>query len=159
MAAGVSAAAGGMNLAGRGIGAPPVPGLAGGSASPGGASSPSAVILHAMRLNWEPLQLRFWPVAIADALLGLIDGNKRVVLTEDPCLQPFVVLTGLAGGAGVGAGAGAGSFGAGRRGQMNGFSGEADGPCRCHEDLCRSLEFFVVCLSARVDRALFTGFV
>lgn len=53
-------------------------------------ASPSAVILHALRLNWEPLQLRFWPAAVADALLGLVDGGKGLSLEEDECLRPFV---------------------------------------------------------------------
>lgn len=64
---------------------------------PQGVASPSAVTLHALRLDWEPLQLRFWPAAVADALLGLVEGGKSLTLHEDECLRPF----GVAGGGAV----------------------------------------------------------
>lgn len=64
---------------------------------PRGVASPSAVTLHALRLDWEPLQLRFWPAAVADALLGLVDGDRGLTLQEDECLRPF----GVAGGGAV----------------------------------------------------------
>lgn len=64
--------------------APVAPGL-------GCTASASTVILHALRLDWEPLQLRFWPAAVADALLGLVDGTKALSLAGDECLRPFEV--------------------------------------------------------------------
>ncbi|CAM9449609.1 unnamed protein product, partial [Laminaria digitata] len=65
-----------------------------------GAASPSSVILHAMRLDWEPLQLRFWPAAVAEVLLGLVDGEKALALAEDKCLRPFSAAGGGGGGGG-----------------------------------------------------------
>lgn len=62
-----------------------------------GMASPSAVTLHALRLDWEPLQLRFWPAAVADALLGLVNGERGLSLQEDECLRPL----GAAGGRAV----------------------------------------------------------
>lgn len=62
-----------------------------------GVASPSAVTLHALRLDWEPLQLRFWPAAVADALLGLVNGDRGLSLQEDECLRPL----GAAGGEAV----------------------------------------------------------
>ena len=59
------------------------------SRSSRGAASPSAVILQALRLDWGSLQLRFWPAAVVDALLGLIDVDRALVLEEDECLRPF----------------------------------------------------------------------
>lgn len=47
--------------------------------------------------------MRFWPAAIADALLGLVDGDKPLLLAEDACLKPFVPAgAGAAGGGDVG---------------------------------------------------------
>lgn len=57
-------------------------------------ASPSAVTLHALRLDWEPLQLRFWPAAVADALLGLVNGDRGLTLQEGECLRSL----GVAGG-------------------------------------------------------------
>lgn len=64
---------------------------------PRGVASPSAITLHALRLDWEPLQLRFWPAAVADALLGLVNGDRGLTLQEDECLRPL----GAAGGGAV----------------------------------------------------------
>lgn len=54
------------------------------------AVSPSSLMLNALTLDWGSLQLRFWPAAVADALLALVDGGKGVILAEDECLRPFV---------------------------------------------------------------------
>ena len=54
-----------------------------------------------MRLDWEPLQQRFWPAAVAEVLLGLVDGGKALALAEDKCLRPFSAVAG-GGGGGVG---------------------------------------------------------
>lgn len=66
------------------------PGGPGGKGGRNGAS-PSAVILHAMGLDWEPVHVRFWPAAVVDALLSVVDDGKALTLAEDQCLRPFVV--------------------------------------------------------------------
>lgn len=99
-AAAVAAARAGVSASGGGttgveaVSATEAATFAGGSRA---VASPSAVTLHALRLDWEPLQLRFWPAAVADALLGLVDGDRGLTLQEDECLRPF----GAAGGGAV----------------------------------------------------------
>lgn len=96
MAAAANAAAVAARAAGGGaVGAAAAAAVAAGSSR--GVVSPSSLMLHALRLDWGSLQMRFWPAAVADALLDLVDGGKGVVLAEDECLRPFVSNWGVGG--------------------------------------------------------------